>query len=89
MSALAHPEKTGFNFRLIFDAMRSPLLLPSLLFALAASPLGHAAIGADGLLIDRVWSGHSVPFALLVERGYQFIAYYDAELRLYEFPDRS
>ena len=35
-----------------------------------------------GELIDRVWSGHPVGFALLVERGHQFIAYYDAERRL-------
>jgi hypothetical protein len=52
------------------------------LLALLASPLGRAAAGPDGLLIDRVWSGHSVPFALLVERGYQFIAYYDTERRI-------
>ncbi len=35
-----------------------------------------------GEFIDRVWSGHPVSFALLVERGHQFIAYYDADRRL-------
>lgn len=40
------------------------------------------APAADGVLIDRVWAGHPVPFALLVERGYQFIAYYDADRRI-------
>jgi hypothetical protein len=35
-----------------------------------------------GELIDRVWAGHPVSFALLTERGHQFIAYYDAERRL-------
>ena len=41
------------------------------------------AVAADkGLLIDRVWSGHPVRFALLTERGHQFIAYYDAERRI-------
>jgi hypothetical protein len=33
-------------------------------------------------LIDRVWSGHPVGFAFVVERGHQFIAYYDAERRI-------
>jgi hypothetical protein len=32
--------------------------------------------------VDRVWSGHPVNFALLTERGHQFIAYYDTERRL-------
>jgi hypothetical protein len=36
----------------------------------------------DGILIDRVWAGHPVPFALLVERGHQWVAYYDAERRI-------
>jgi hypothetical protein len=35
-----------------------------------------------GELLDRVWSGHPVSFALLTERGHQFVAYYDAERRL-------
>ncbi|HEY0947038.1 MAG TPA: BNR repeat-containing protein [Opitutaceae bacterium] len=35
-----------------------------------------------GTLIDHVWSGHPVNFALLTERGHQFIAYYDANRRL-------
>ena len=37
---------------------------------------------ADGVLIGKVWSGHSVGFDLLTDRGHQFIAYYDAERRL-------
>jgi hypothetical protein len=41
-----------------------------------------AAVPAGGELIDRVWSGHPVSFALLTEGGHQFIAYYDAERRL-------
>jgi hypothetical protein len=36
----------------------------------------------DGELIDHAWSGHPVGFALIVERGHQFIAYYDAERRV-------
>ena len=48
----------------------------------ATPPRARVAAGEDGLLLDRVWAGHSVPFALLVERGYQFIAYYDAERRI-------
>jgi hypothetical protein len=35
-----------------------------------------------GQLIDRVWAGHPVSFALLTERGHQFMAYYDAGRRL-------
>ncbi|MBI5770461.1 MAG: BNR repeat-containing protein [Verrucomicrobia bacterium] len=35
-----------------------------------------------GRLIDRVWSGAPVSFAMLSERGWQFIAYYDAERRI-------
>ena len=37
---------------------------------------------SDGTLIDHVWAGHPVGFALLVERGHVFIGYYDAERRL-------
>jgi hypothetical protein len=50
---------------------------------------GIALVGAlaraaepAGELIDHVWSGDPVSFALLTERGHQFIAYYDAERRL-------
>jgi hypothetical protein len=46
----------------------------------AAIP-GHPPASA-GMLIDKVWSGHPVRFALLTERGHQFIAYYDAERRI-------
>ncbi len=46
--------------------------------------LGANARAAEpaGELIDRVWSGHPVSFAMLTERGHQFIAYYDAERRI-------
>ena len=56
----------------------------SLLFAAVAVRL-VAASGpgdADGLLLDRVWSGTPVSFALLTARGHQFVAYYDADRRL-------
>lgn len=39
-------------------------------------------VAAEGEFLDRVWSGHPVGFALLTERGYQFVAYYDAERRI-------
>lgn len=53
-----------------------------LLFLAGVTVLGAAPAAPAGELIDRVWSGHPVSFALLVERGYQFIAYYDAERRI-------
>ncbi|MEY3898066.1 MAG: hypothetical protein RLZZ214_3587, partial [Verrucomicrobiota bacterium] len=59
--------------------MKLPALL-LLQIALAAPCLADGVSG--GMLIDRVWSGHSVPFDLLTERGHQFIAYYDSERRL-------
>lgn len=61
-----------------------PRLVSALIVMLAAGlpSLAWAAASADGLLIDRVWSGHPVGFALLTERGHQFIAYFDAERRL-------
>lgn len=52
-----------------------------LLLLLALTGL-RAGATPGGELIDHVWSGHPVGFALLVERGHQFIAYYDAERRL-------
>ena len=46
---------------------------------LLALLVGRCLGGApEGELIDRVWSGHPVSFALLTEAGHQFIAYYDA-----------
>jgi hypothetical protein len=53
----------------------------SLLLALGAALVARAA-EPGGERLDRVWSGHPVSFALLTERGHQFIAYYDAERRL-------
>ena len=55
--------------------------LRAMLFLLAAAAAARAAEPA-GELIDHVWSGHPVSFALLTERGHQFLAYYDAERRL-------
>jgi hypothetical protein len=57
------------------------------LFALLLLQVGLAAkclaaTPSEGVLVDKVWSGHPVGFALLTERGHQFIAYYDAERRL-------
>lgn len=34
------------------------------------------------LPVDDTWAGHPVSYALLTERGHQFIAYYDAERRI-------
>ena len=62
--------------------MHTRLLLLALLFAAVHALPAAPAASPDGIVIDRVWSGHSVPFALLVERGHQFIAYYDAERRI-------
>ncbi len=59
---------------------RSRLVLLALLFAIPAPAL--AAEAGEGILIDHVWAGHPVGFELLVERGHQFIAYFDAERRL-------
>lgn len=49
-------------------------------FTLTVSCL--AAETHEGILIDRVWSGHPVNFHILTERGHQFIAYFDSERRL-------
>lgn len=54
----------------------------ALLFCAAAAGGKVSAAAPAGELIDRVWAGHPVSFALLVENGHQFIAYYDAERRL-------
>ncbi len=55
------------------------MAFPALSRLLAAEP---GAREAAGLLIDQVWSGHPVGFALLTERGHQFIAYYNAERKI-------
>jgi len=57
------------------------------LLVIAGFLSGFAARATDtlppaGELIDHVWSGHPVSFALLTERGHQFVAYFDAERRL-------
>ncbi|MDI1250375.1 MAG: BNR repeat-containing protein [Lacunisphaera sp.] len=59
------------------------LLLGACLLLLHPLPAAEPpAAVPTGELIDRVWAGHPVSFALLTERGHQFIAYYDAERRL-------
>ena len=58
--------------------LRRFLLAAVLMFGARLAPAAEPA----GQLIDRVWAGHPVSFALLTERGHQFIAYYDAERRL-------
>ena len=53
-----------------------------LLLCVAFSARRISAAVPEGELIDRVWAGHPVSFALLVENDRQFIAYYDADRRL-------
>lgn len=53
-------------------------LILAVLCSVGAAGAGEPA----GELLDRVWSGHPVGFALLVERGHQFVAYYDADRRI-------
>lgn len=53
-----------------------------LLLSVAGCACAAESSPPAGELIDRVWAGHPVSFALLTERGHQFIAYYDAERRL-------
>lgn len=48
----------------------------------AAVLLGARGAEDPGELLDRVWSGHPVAFALAVEHGRQFVAYYDAERKI-------
>lgn len=65
--------------------IRGLLGLGLAVWAGAAADRGRAAEtagGSEGELLDRVWAGHPVGFALLTERGHQFAAYYDAERRL-------
>lgn len=59
----------------------------SFLLALGTYILARATATApastdDGELLDHVWAGHPVPFAMLMERDHQFIAYYDADRRI-------
>jgi hypothetical protein len=54
-----------------------------LLFVSAGRIVAADSVPAGaGMLVDHVWSGHPVSFALLTERGHQFIAYYDADRHL-------
>ncbi len=55
------------------------------LVVVALGLIGRAGAATPPLsseLLDHVWAGHPVTFALLTERGHQFVAYYDAERRL-------
>jgi hypothetical protein len=58
--------------------VKTPLCALTVLLCAAPARAADPA----GQLIDRVWAGHPVSFAALTERGYQFIAYYDAERRI-------
>jgi hypothetical protein len=58
-----------------------PFIL-AFMFAPILAPAAPAKTEPKGTLVDHVWSGHPVGFALLTERGHQFIAYYDAERRI-------
>jgi len=61
--------------------LTTPVFLTAMLLS-TISPSIRADSEPAGILIDRVWSGHPVGFALLTERGHQFIAYYDSERRI-------
>ena len=53
-----------------------------ILFQIVLTASCLADVVPEGVLIDRVWSGHPVGFDILTDRGHQFIAYFDAERRL-------
>lgn len=64
-----------------------PVLLRSWILSLTlvacARMLAASAEPTPGrAAIDRVWAGHPVGFALLVDQGHVFVGYYDAERRL-------
>lgn len=67
------------------NAKRTPFLICfslSILFLASCKSDNSVDTSADHqqdvLLIDQVWSGHPVGFALLTEAPHQFIAYYDS-----------
>ncbi|MHC4916513.1 MAG: BNR repeat-containing protein, partial [Planctomycetota bacterium] len=37
---------------------------------------------AEKVLVDKVWPGHPVGFALVTHKGHQFVAYYDAKRQM-------
>jgi hypothetical protein len=45
-------------------------------------PWVRGAAVPEGEMVGQVWAGHPVSFGFLVERGHQFIAYYDSERKL-------
>ncbi len=64
--------------------IRAIIFLFSGAIALTAAPTAPATPIDEpaGERMASVWSGHPVSFALLTERGHQYIAYYDAVRRL-------
>lgn len=67
------------RFRSVF--LYLPLICSVLFFAGCGSSktaTGETTAPVDSLIIDRVWSGHPVGFALLTRPPHQFIAYYDS-----------
>ena len=78
---LKKPKLNAPAPRLVSRNNTMPILL-IIMFTTGLSASCHAAAPSEGILIDQVWSGHPVGFALLTERGHQFIAYYDAQRRL-------
>lgn len=68
-------------FRHPMRTLHLSVFLTAMLISIIARSV-RADAAPEGILIDRVWSGHPVGFALLTERGQQFIAYYDAERRI-------
>ena len=63
------------------------VIIGAFLMAFSAHAESHVktdtdATGLRGELIDYVWSGHPVSYAILADRGYLYIAYYDGDRRL-------
>lgn len=79
--ACGAPSRCGVGSTRAADMTRFAFFVSAGLALLPALRAAETAAGS-GELIDHVWSGHPVTFALLTERGHQFIAYYDAERRL-------
>jgi hypothetical protein len=72
--------------RLLIGRMRIALCCLLLGAVLASATFAAEKLAVreneSGSVIDRVWSGHPVGFALLVENGHIVVAYYDAERRM-------
>lgn len=65
---------------------RLTLALLCLVAPASAGLRAEAPPAPEGVLaelpVDQTWAGHPVSYALLTERGHQFIAYYDADRRI-------